>query len=471
MTPRFAAKYKRISRDREGLALGIDRQDQDLDALAERLGLTIVGDYFDNDVSASTKSTKPRPGYKQMLADAKAGKFQVILAYTSGRLTRRPRENEDLIDLAVHHGITFEYIRSPSFDLNTAQGRMIARTLAAQDAAEAEEIAERVARQKLQAATSGEWRGGRRPYGYADDGVTVIPDEATEVLRASEAVLRGESLRSIAADMNTRGLKTSSGQPWRQDAIRRVLLRARNAALVEHRGEVLEGVQAAWPAIVPEDTWRAVRAVLTDPKRLTHLTSVRRWMGSGLYICGVCGDVVRVHTSNARGQGKPQYVCKTSKCIARTAAEVDQYVSELVIERLSRPDAAQLLARDAVRDTAELHTKALALRQRLDGLAVEYADGYIDARSLRTGSERIRQQLDQVEQEIADASRGSVLTGLVGADDVAAVWEQLHLDRKRAVVAHLMEVKLLTSGRGRPPGWRPGDSYFRPETIHILWRE
>jgi hypothetical protein len=38
------------------------------------------------------------------------------------------------------------------------------------------------------------------------------------------------------------------------------------------------------------------------------------------------------------------------------------------------------------------------------------------------------------------------------------------------VLDALMIVTLKRSGRGRPAGWRPGHSYFRPDTVDIEWR-
>ncbi|MGC4856245.1 hypothetical protein ACLQ24_23400 [Micromonospora sp. DT4] len=64
-----AAKYRRISDDREGCELGIARQDEDLDALDERLNLVYVASCFDNDISASSRWNKRRPDYERMLAD------------------------------------------------------------------------------------------------------------------------------------------------------------------------------------------------------------------------------------------------------------------------------------------------------------------------------------------------------------------------------------------------------------------
>lgn len=466
---RRAAKYKRISADREGRELGVDRQDEDLDALAERLGLTVVADYTDNDISASTASRKARPEYNRLLADARAGRFEVILAYTSNRLTRRPREHEDLIDLATGHGITFQYLQSPSFDLNTSAGRMVARILAASDAAEAEDIAERVQRAKLQAASHGKWRGGRRPFGYEADGVTVRPDEAAEVLRCSENLLRGTSIRSMSADLNRRGIRTTFGQEWRPATLRKCLARARNAGFVEHDGQVVG--PAVWPAIVPEGLWRAVVAILGGPGRRTMLSNARVHLGSGLYLCGECGARVRIGaTGPAPRLGRPSqptYRCSSTRHLARLARRVDEVVHDVMVARLSRPDAVDLLRPEAP-DLAPLHLSAAALRVRLEELATLHADGVLTAAQLVAGTERARQQLGQVEAKLAEAAAGSVFEGLVGFADVERRWRGLGVDRQRMVVARLVTVTLLPLTRqGRPAGWRAGQSYFRPESVRI----
>lgn len=467
MTKR-AATYRRISRDREGLELGASRQTEDCDAHAARRNLVIIADYCDNDISASTRSSKPRPEYARMLADARAGNFDVILAYTTGRLTRRPREFEDLIDLAERRGTEFEYVRSPSFDLNTASGRRVARILAANDAGEAEDIAERVARQKVQAAANGEWLGGRRPFGFEPDGVTVRKAEAAVIREATEAVLSGSSLRHCAAELNAHQVVTSTGRVWSPTELRKVLLRARNAGLMEHRGVVVG--PARWPAIVNPDRWRALVAVVNDPARRTQWSSARVWMLSGIARC-FCGAPVRGTMNKSARTAIASYVCKATKHMIRNAAELDLFVNSLIIERLSRPDAVDLLVRSSGPDMSALRADAAAIEDRLSELATVFADGGITAAQLRDGSERLRDKLAAIEHRLADASRGSVLTGLAGEPDVDKLWDELDLDRRRAVIDALMSITIRRTRKGRPAGWSPGQSYFNPETIEISWKD
>lgn len=492
MTPKRAAKYRRISSDREGRALGVERQDEDLDALAQRLGFTVVADYVDNDISASSKGKKARPEYQRMLTDAKAGKFDAILAYTTGRLTRRPREFEDLIDLAVDHGIEFKYVKSPDFDLKTAQGREIARNRAARDASEAEELAERVAREKLQAAARGEFRGCRRPYGYGPvtgrdsqgrevrDYNALVPEEADIIRWATEEVLSGASLRSLASELNDRGKVTSTGARWTAHALRRVLRRGRNAGLVEATGEdgQLEVIAPArWPAVISEEQWRAVVAILDDPDRRTNRTNVaRRWLGSGLYLCGVCGGRVKSTRATVRsGPGQVAYRCHKTELaekphVSRQADFTDQVVEAEVLAYLARPDVAAALSRREAPDVEGLRDEAAALRGQLDEVARQYARRKIDARQLGIISRTVREDLDRVEALLAASVSTSPVGNLLSAEDLAAAWSRLDIPRRQAVVEAVATVRLMPGRRGRPAGWTPGSPYFDPETVAIEWK-
>ncbi len=69
---RLAAVYVRISQDRGGAGLGVDRQENECRALAERLGWRVIEVFGDNDLSAF--SGRRRPAYERMLHDIEAGR-------------------------------------------------------------------------------------------------------------------------------------------------------------------------------------------------------------------------------------------------------------------------------------------------------------------------------------------------------------------------------------------------------------
>ena len=208
-----AVIYVRISKDREGAGLGVDRQREDCVALAERMGWLVVGTYTDNDISAY--SGKLRPGYTSMMKSLEQGDADAIIAWHTDRLHRSPRELESFIDLCERQGLSVQTVRAGVIDLSNASGRMVARMLGAAARHEVEHAVERQKRAKMQAAMDGKYRGGRRPFGYESDGVTVRPQEAAELLAATQRVLAGVSLSQIAREWNGRHVLTTMGNTWR----------------------------------------------------------------------------------------------------------------------------------------------------------------------------------------------------------------------------------------------------------------
>jgi site-specific DNA recombinase len=487
-----AVIYCRISSDREGRALGVRRQEDDCRDLAARLGHDVIRIFQDNDIGASRHSKKRRPQFDEMVRMASGRQFDVIIAWSTSRLTRRPLEHELLMPLFEEHRIMIHTVKAGDADYTTARGRRRAREDAARDAEEVEEQSERSRRQKIQAAMAGEWRGGRRPYGYGlPVGVDLngeplidcnlpVPVEADEIRAATRDLIAGVSLRSITAGMNARGRLTSTGRPFTASEVRRMLRRARNAGLVEIRredGSMEVVAKAKWPAIVPEDDWRAVVAILSDPRRRTNRSNIaKRWLGSGLFMCGVCGGRMRATRTTVLGEsGAASYRCaKTEKAsdrhVARRAVLVDEVVTAAVLARLSRPDAVEVLSGRPSEDTAELRSRAKRLRTRLDEADDMFSAGELDRRRLAKISDAIRAELAEVEDRLAESASAGPLTSLVGIGDLKAAWDEFDVARRQAVVAALCEVVLHPGKRGRPKGHRPGERYFDPTSVEIRWR-
>ncbi|MGG7379040.1 hypothetical protein ACQ7B2_09845, partial [Escherichia coli] len=77
------------------------------------------------------------------------------------------------------------------------------------------------------------------------------------------------------------------------------------------------------------------------------------------------------------GRDYPTYRCAVGRHVHRRAGEIDDYIAQVVVARLSLEDARALLVADDRPDARELTNEAAALRARLDTLAVEFADGVL----------------------------------------------------------------------------------------------
>ncbi|MBB4939028.1 DNA invertase Pin-like site-specific DNA recombinase [Streptosporangium album] len=231
--------------------------------------------YPDNDVSAY--SGAPRPAWKRLLADIEGGTIDAIVCWHVDRLTRSPRELEDVIDLADRRGVEPATVTG-EIDLATPTGRLIARMLGTAARHEAEHKAERQKRQRRQSAEAGKVSGGgMRPYGYAEDRITVIDEEAEVIREAARRMLAGESLSSVCRDFRTREITTPAGGYWTPTTLRRLPASARISGRREHTPrsadddglaeevradeEQLEELAQAWAAReISRKEWMAARA-------------------------------------------------------------------------------------------------------------------------------------------------------------------------------------------------------------------
>ena len=457
-----ALVYVRQSQDRRGEELGVTRQREDCERLAELRGWQITEIHVDNDTSAAGK--RRRPAFEAVLAALERGSAEAVVAWSLDRLTRNRRDQLRLVETCEKAGTVVALVRGSDIDMTTPAGRLVADVLGSVARHEIEQKSDRQRRAAQQAAYQGRRVGGRRPFGYDDDGVTVRPVEAVAVRAAYTALLTGSSLGSVARDWNARGLPTPQGHRdgtpsgWSSQTVSRTLRKPSYAGLRAHRGEIVGA--ANWPALVDEETWRAAQAVLTDPARRSP--GGERALLTGIALCGVCGATL--HAGGAAG-GYRMYRCSGSRGhVGRMAQPIEDYVSAVVVARLTRPDAAGLMAViDERPNAAALRRDADTLRLRLEQVAIEFADGALTAQQLRAATERLRTRLAVVEQELAVTGRVNLLKPLVGAGDVSVAWQALPVERQRAVIDLLMTVTVQPAGRGTRT--------FRRETVQVRWRQ
>ncbi|MFE7947372.1 recombinase family protein [Streptomyces sp. NPDC057426] len=479
-----AVIYVRISQDRTGAGLGIERQLEDCQALANRNGWNVIDTYSDNDVSAY--SGKARKDYQRMLTDLDGGAATVVVTWHTDRLHRFPTELEKYIDLCERRGVATHTVQAGVIDLSTPSGRMTARILGAVAKQESEHKGHRVARARMQKAKNGEWGGGIRPFGWGVatgetkkkidkktgeevevpvlDMNKAVPEEAAAIETGTEMLLSGGSIRGWVKWLADKGYTTTRGNAITHVDARDMLLRPRNAGIAVYKGEEIG--TGPWDQLVPEEKFRAVVAILKDPSRKTTPGAQPKWFGSLIFRCGApgCTETMRV-TKTGRLQ-LPSYRCRLQHGGGRRAQMVDDYIEDLIIERLSRPDAADLLLpgpEDV--DVAALQIESEQIRRRLTDLAGAFGAGQITMPQFTEGSDVARAQLEGVNRQLARAATRDPLVPLVGAPDVRKVWKSMGLQERRTVLRELLDVTL----HAPRPGRMPDGTYFDYDAIKVRW--
>lgn len=447
-TGRTATVYLRQSLDRTGEGAAVSRQLAEIRQFCEGKGWTIAEVFEDNDVSAT--SGKRRPGFEDLLASNP----QCIVVWHIDRLLRLSKDLERVIEL----GVNVYAVKSGHIDLSNPAGRAVAKTVVAWAQYEGEQKGLRQVAANRQRAQQGRALWTRRPFGFArdHDGVHVVPTEASEIRSAADKVLNGATLASIAADLNRRSVRTTTGGAWTVTTLRRVLLNPRLTGRVISCGQ--DYGKQDLPSILQDDIGGRLQALLTDPRRKSSPSTATKYLLSGIVECGRLGCNNEVMFATTSAQKKLIYRC--TRCYGgRSMERVDEVVRTAVLALLSRPDASDVFT--TVVDVTRLREEVVSLRDRRDGLAALLADGLLSADAVRDQAQRLTSQIDVLERQIAGALGTSPVTQILSADDVAAAFDRLDLRAKREVIRTLMRVRILPVGKG---------VRFRPEHVELIPR-
>jgi site-specific DNA recombinase len=473
---RHAALYCRISDDREGAGLGVARQEADCRARAEQLGWTIIGLYVDNDLSAY--SGAERPDYRRLLEDMRHGTVDAVIAWHTDRLHRTPLELEEFINICETRALAVETVKAGPIDLSTPAGRAVARTLCAWARYESEHKAERSRRKHLELAQNGKHSGGGfRPYGYYDDRVTICEDEAVIVRDCARRVLDGEPVRSVARDLNARGVLTSTGKQWTAQTLKRMLASGRISGQREHqpraRSETKRKIvgdivgDAEWPGIISKADTARLRAILLDPARRLTPAVPKRCLLTGILRCP-CGAPLCGRPS---GDGRMRYVCNkmpgNNRCgkTYTLADPTDKLVKDMVRIALDSPAfLSALRAKEQTVDDEVVIEQMTADQRKLEELADDYATDRITRAEWLRVRGTLESRLETARRRLSATTRLSALEGL--SDDSVAfemAWNQRDLHQRRAAIMAVLDrviVKPAVRGRNKfdknrfEPIWR-----------------
>lgn len=454
-TIKRAAIYLRISQERGSTRTyatdAIERQREDCEALCAWRRWEVAGVYIDR--ARSAFSEKERPEYERMLADYRAGAFDVIVAWKLDRIMRRVGSLVDMVRNAPD--VRFCTDDLGLLDLTTPDGRHRAIEAANNAEFESARKGERERRANRQHAEQGKpKRGPQRCFGYTHDR-KIVPEEAALVRALYDARVAGyplhDLLRAVNGEETVNALddvkKAVSGlqspQKWSYTRLRYCISNPKYAGFIAHVSEPTGSgprrqrtmemldhlvrdrdgnlVHGDWEPIVDEATWRESVRMTRDAAR-GRQPGRRIHFGTGIFRCGVCGKPLHV----AGGS----YRCPERGHVSRT----EKPVNELVLATIRDDYRAHLIDGEFY---AEIREEQVARRDRL-----------------------------LAERECASVDpTGGVLTG----DDPVAAFDAIADDpvRLNAVVDYLVEVTIDPFHRDRKRGQRT----FVYDGIHIKWRE
>lgn len=459
-TPQRAGIYTRLSYLDDGTEERVDRQEEDCRRVADRLSWPISERHVLSDPgrSAWLRSAR-RPGWEALLAAINTGEVDAVIVYHGDRLVRQPRDLERLIDIAERKRIRIASVTGTR-DLDSPDDRYILRIEAAGFCRASDDSSRRIRRAHQARTEKGLPRpGGTRAFGFQRDNITHEQDEVKLVREVVDRLFAGASMYSVMRWMNIQST-TTSGNVWRTNVLKDMLIRPRMAGLIEREGQYHE---AAWDPVIDPDAWQDLRALLdANGKRHSSYAppvgeSAVRYLLSGIARCGTCGGAMNVQIGHKAGGAKRlTYLCANSGCDYRVGISVprlDRFVIGAVLELLNDPDFVAGLSGEGQAGAASEINALTARKMEVE----EQLRNLVDHPSLRpelllASLESFDRRIGEIRDRMAMSARRRLLLQYAGISRER--WDGLSLEVRRSIAAGLFRVRVMRS-TSRGPGFDP----------------
>ena len=271
---------------------------------------TFVGVYADEGITGT--STKQRDGFNRMIADAKAGKIDMILTKSISRFARNTVDTLNTVRELKLLGIevVFEKENIRTLDKQSEMLLTIMSSLAQEESRSISENVQWGHRRSMQNGKPqiayGSFLGYRRG---ADGNPEIDPSEAKIVQDIYSQFLDGASIREIAKRLTEKGIPTPRGKEvWRTSTVRSILsnekykgdcLRQKTytvdyltKTVKKNEGERTQYyLKDSHPAIIDKDTFELVQEELV--KRSDGESNTERSPFCGRIYCKCCGAKYR----------------------------------------------------------------------------------------------------------------------------------------------------------------------------------
>lgn len=443
---KLIAIYCRVSTEEQSEnGYSIDEQERLLEEWCKKMGYVIYKCYSDRGISG--KNIKDRPALKELLSDAKAGKFDMVISWKINRVSRKLEDVLKIVNILEKNNITFKSYSEP-FETDTPAGRMQFQMMALIGEFERGTIAQNVKMGMISKAKSGNWCGGR-VLGY-----DLVPNNSPEEekkgknkleINEKEAEIvrfifneysKGKGYKAITNKMNKLGYKTKKGNNFSVGSIRDILT---NPVYI---GEIRYNVRQNWSekrrrninpnpirvkgkheAIIDRELWDKVQLILESKKGKPSRIYDGEYPLTGILRCPKCGaGMVISRTTNTLADGTKKriayYCCGnwknkgTSVCNSNTIRvdKANEYVFKKIEELVSNEAMIKAVVKNinkerkdkvkpAKRLLSDIDKELEKLDKRKRKIFEAYEDDIITKEEFQIRKDELNEKIRNLEEE------------------------------------------------------------------------
>lgn len=362
------AIYARVSTALDSQATSYESQVEDLKDRVKTLYLEyrLVKVYGDYGISGTKEE---RPVFKNMIADAIAGNFEVIITKSISRFARNIRLLLNTLKVLEEHNVAVIFLEE-NIDTRKIHQKFLLTVLGALAEMEAQNTREHIRESYAMKHAAGKMAKPHTiAYGYRrENGETVIDVEQAEIIKQifSWFVDDGLSFGAISTKLNERNIprpRHKDGRRWHRTTVRYMLSNSKYCGRPEETIDDDEKMQFEGPAIIDEATFDAAQKLIEKYSHQPKVIKMRECKSnfapqmyplSGLCKCAVCGRKTTRYSRKStltpgryplefcdpNNEGTPLWGCLSvggnkqyaPKC--KTYMISEQYLYEMIIEAI-----------------------------------------------------------------------------------------------------------------------------------------
>ena len=229
---------------------------------ARRNGHTVIAEYIDRAISGS--AAENRPEFLRMIMDSAKLQFEAVLVYQLDRFARNRYDSATYKSKLRKNGVRVISARENISE--DASGVLMEAVLEGMAEYFSRELSQKVKRGLELNAQKCLYTGNGAALGYkiVDKRFAIDEETAPIVRHIYDMFLAGYKMADIIRYLNSNGIKTSRGNPYNKNSIRRILTNRRYLGFYIYGGmEIPNGV----PRIIDDEMFDRVQVLLEKKKK------------------------------------------------------------------------------------------------------------------------------------------------------------------------------------------------------------
>jgi DNA invertase Pin-like site-specific DNA recombinase len=335
---------------------------------AERNGYKVITEYIDRALSGTSDA---RPEFQRMIADSAKRQFKAVLVYQLDRFARNRYDSATYKSKLKKHGVRVISARENITD--DASGILIEGVLESMAEYYSVELGQKIKRGMALNAEKCLYNGSGLALGYSVDEqkrFILNKEEVPIVRKIFEMYLAGSTMADIIRYLNVCQVKTSRGNEYGKNSIRKILTNKRYCGYYKYQDtEIPNGV----PRIIDDDTFAQVQTMMERNKKAparakavedNYILTTKMFCDCGAAMVGVSG-------TSQNGSFHQYYQCVTNRrrgnCKQKMVRKA--YIEDKVIEetrKILTPEYIDKIANSVVAASEkERNTETLKRLNRL----------------------------------------------------------------------------------------------------------